>query len=172
MLTIKLKIKKFPVTCPWKYSAPVLAPACIIAISCPVISANNTSTNSSLLLSCDISFHRSAPPSTYCAHFSQWGLQTPAKASDKWIGCLYAGTIYHESHAFELRYDKTSWKNLSANYAVASFWVFVLAADLVITETVHLIILAKSTSKLSGKEVIPYRNSSVDNFGVFCSIMS
>ena len=58
-------------TCPWKYSAPVLTPACIIAMSCPVISANNTSTSSSLLLSCDNSFHRSAPPSTYCAHFSQ-----------------------------------------------------------------------------------------------------
>ena len=61
-------------TCPWKYSAPVLTPACMIAISCPVISASNTSTSSSLLLFWDNSFHRSVPPSTYCAHFSQWGL--------------------------------------------------------------------------------------------------
>ena len=69
-----MRLVRIIFTCPWKYSAPVLTPACIIAISCPVISASNTSTSSSLLLFWDNSFHRSVPPSTYCAHFSQWGL--------------------------------------------------------------------------------------------------
>lgn len=102
-------------TCPWKYSAPVLTPACIIAMSCPVISANNTSTSSSLLLSCDNSFHRSAPPSTYCPHFSQWGLQNDNKREERVKLKKIRGARFRW-HMFEDRYFRKvasfgSWSN-------------------------------------------------------------
>lgn len=69
-------------TSPSKYSAPEDVPDWIIEMSCPVISANRTSTSSSLVLFWDISFHRSLPPSTYWPHFSHLGLRNEKDGSE------------------------------------------------------------------------------------------
>ena len=150
-----MRLVRIIFTCPWKYSAPVLTPACMIAISCPVISASNTSTSSSLLLFWDNSFHRSVPPSTYCAHFSQWGLDMER--------------IKEYGGANKTRYFLLSTESIHVLESKVFLWY---KWDLCNTDSVPLLPILWTLQCTAGQKYLPGRGTSSHLFTVMCVLIS